>query len=305
MQTLPPLVALRAFEATARLQSVSRAAAELHVTHGAISRHVRSLEQVLGAALFVKRGRGLALTDTGERLRVAASEAFALLGDTWATLTCPGGQAPLVLSCSGSLLARWVIPRLARLERDLPGLRLHLSASERPPEADLAGMDAALLLAQPPWPSDWNVYELGIERIGPVFSPRLPGAERLLASGPDALLDQPLLHTRSRPQAWPEWAQTQRLDPAQLQFGTEFEHLVYLLEAAVAALGVAIAPYPLVSADLASGRLLAPWGFTETRARWVLCGARRNPDSRIGQLANWLGRELDDRQSSIAPSRTR
>lgn len=71
--------------------------------------------------------------------------------------------------------------------------------------------------------------------------------------------DHALLHTRSRPQAWPEWAQAHGLAPEALRFGTEFEHLVYLLEAAAAGLGIAIAPQPLVAADLAAGRLLAPW----------------------------------------------
>ena len=84
--SLPPLAALRAFEAAARLQSVSRAADALHVTHGAISRHVRSLEQLLGTALFTRQGRGLVLTAAGTRLRDATSEGFALIADTWADL---------------------------------------------------------------------------------------------------------------------------------------------------------------------------------------------------------------------------
>ncbi|APP81247.1 LysR family transcriptional regulator [Xanthomonas hortorum] len=294
---LPPLAALRAFESAARLQSVSRAAQELHVTHGAISRHVRTLEQSLETALFSRQGRGLVLTAAGTRLRDATGEGFALIGETWAgLLRRPGSETPLVLGCSGSLLARWVIPHLSRLQQDLPDVRLHLSASEQAPGPELDGLDAALLLDTPPWPGEWQVHELGVEWIGPVLSPQLASTTQLDGNDPAALLDHALLHTRSRPQAWPEWAQTHGVAPEALRFGTEFEHLVYLLEAAAAGLGVAIAPQPLVAADLAAGRLLAPWGFTPTRGRWVLCAAKRNPDPRIERLAGWLRGALTEDQ---------
>jgi len=286
---LPPLPALRAFEAAARLGSVSRAADELHVTHGAVSRHVRTLEEALGTPLFARQGRGLVLTEAGERLREASGEAFGRLRDTWRDLRRRPGHAPLVLGCSGSLLARWVIPRLARLGEDLPRLTLHLSATEQPPGPDLGGLDVALLLASPPWPSGWRVLALGPERIGPVMSPRMAGAEHSVAD----MGRLPLLGTRSRPQAWPEWAQANGLAPDALQVANDFEHLLYLLEAAVAGLGVAIAPQPLVADDLASGRLVAPWGFVETSAQWVLCADARNGDQRIDAFADWLRRELD------------
>lgn len=288
---LPPLPALRAFEAAARLGSVSRAAEELHVTHGAVSRHVRTLEDALGLPLFARQGRGLVLTEAGERLREASGDAFGRLREAWRELRRRPAHGPLVLGCSGSLLARWVIPRLARLGEDLPRLTLHLSAAEHAPGPDLGGLDAALLLAAPPWPAEWRVHTLGPERIGPVMSPRMAGERPALPAGQIATL--PLLGTRSRPQAWPEWAQAQGIAPQALAISQEFEHLLYLLEAAVAGLGVAIAPQPLVADDLASGRLVAPWGFVQTSAQWVLCAEARNTDRRIDALADWLRRELD------------
>lgn len=148
-QNLPPLNALRAFEAVARLESVSRAATELHVTHGAVSRQVRTLEDALGAALFVRQGRGVALTPLGHRLHGAAAAAFDPLRAAWAELRRGPQQAPLVLGCPGSVLARWVIPRLDRLARERPELQLHLSASDTAPDAQLSGLDAALLIASP------------------------------------------------------------------------------------------------------------------------------------------------------------
>jgi DNA-binding transcriptional LysR family regulator len=296
---LPPLNALRAFEATARLNSVSQAAEQLHVTHGAVSRQLKVLEEHLGVSLFVKDGRGLKLTDAGMRLRDASAEAFDRLRSVCAELTQSTADAPFVLGCSGSLLARWFIPRLGRLNADLPDLRLHLSAGEGDLDPRRPGLDALLLFAEPPWPADMQVYELAAERIGPVMSPLFSGYHRLETAPAAALINEPLLHTTSRPQAWPSWAQQNELDAKALKLGQGFEHLYYLLEAAVAGLGVAIAPEPLVTEDLKAGRLVAPWGFCETPAQLALWLPKRAADGRARQLAQWLKNEL--RQSDHSP----
>jgi DNA-binding transcriptional LysR family regulator len=289
---LPSLNALRAFEATARLSSVSRAAEELHVTHGAISRQLRVLEEELDQPLFTRLGRGIALTATGEQLRDRVAGAFDQLRDGWAELRRERGEAPFVLGCSSSLLARWMIPRLERLERDLPALRLHLSPEEDPLAPQRTEPDAALALASLPWPAGWQVHELAPECIGPVVSPRYAGLTRLLEHGETGLRDEALLHTSSRPQAWPAWAQTCGLEPDSLHYGQGFTRLFYLLEAAVAGLGVAIAPEQLVQDDLLAGRLLAPWGFRQTDASWIMATPRRRNDSRVEALAGWLRKEL-------------
>ncbi|MBU0837577.1 MAG: LysR family transcriptional regulator, partial [Gammaproteobacteria bacterium] len=118
----------------------------------------------------------------------------------------------------------------------------------------------------------------------------------LRSAPPAALLDEALLHTASRPQAWPSWARRQQLDPTQLRLGQSFEHLYFLLEAALAGLGVAIAPQQLVADDLKSGRLLAPWGFVETSARLALWVPARRLDRRAERLAAWLRDELRSAQ---------
>lgn len=289
---LPPLNALRAFDAVARLGGVSQAAAELHVTHGAVSRQLRQLEEDLGVALLAKDGRGVKLTDAGRRLGEASGDAFERLRRVCAELRQAGGEAPFVLGCPGSLLARWFIPRLDRLNRELPELRLQLSASEGELDPRRGGVDATLLFAEPPWPADMQVFELAAERIGPVLSPRHPRFAELQRAEPRALLGEALLHTASRPQAWPQWALAQGLDVGALQLGQGFEHLYYLLEAAVAGLGVAIAPQALVADDLAAGRLAAPWGFAETAARLALWVPARRGDARAERLARWLRTEL-------------
>ncbi|HEY0289229.1 MAG TPA: LysR family transcriptional regulator [Pseudomonas sp.] len=289
---LPPLNALRAFEATARLNSVSQAAEQLHVTHGAVSRQLKVLEEHLGVSLFSKEGRGLKLTDAGIQLRDASAEAFDRLRSVCAELSKGSADAPFVLGCSGSLLARWFIPRLGRLNADLPDLRLHLSAGEGDLDPRRPGLDALLVFAEPPWPADMHVFELARERIGPVLSPRFARFEQLQHAPVQALIEESLLQTTSRPQAWPSWARQNGIDPEALRFGQGFEHLYYLLEAAVAGLGIAIAPEPLVADDLKAGRLAAPWGFSETPAQLALWVPKRAADGRAQQLAQWLKSEL-------------
>ena len=289
---LPPLNALRSFEATARLGGVGRAAQELHVTHGAISRQLRLLEEHLGFALFERAGRGLRLTAAGETLQAACAGAFGQIREAVSGLQRRQRPEALVLGCSGSILARWMIPRLQQLQVDLPQLALHWSAQDGSFTSDQQSLDAVLLLAHAPWPSGWRVRELAPERVGVVVSPQHPAAARLRGHPPSVLLGEPLLHTTSRPQAWPDWALSHGLEPAQLVMGTGFDHLYYLLEAAVAGLGVAIAPEPLVADELAAGRLLAPWGFGATGGVWVLAAPEGVVDARVEVLAEWLSAQL-------------
>jgi len=289
---LPSLNALLAFEAAARLGSVSKAAVELHVTHGAVSRHIRSLEEELGVALFQRQGRGLALTPAGQRLRDTSTAAFAQLRDTVESLRPEASHTPFVLGCPVSLLARWMIPRLERLMADLPGLDLHLRPQEAPFDDALGGLDAAVLAGEAPWPASWRVRPLVRERIGPVASPEFAKAHRLAGRSPEAALELPLLHTQSRPRVWSSWAQAIGVAPAQLSMAQGYPHLYHLIEAAVAGRGLAIAPEPLVADDLASGRLVAPWGFVDSSAEWVLATPSRMPAERSEALALWLKAEF-------------
>lgn len=294
---LPSLNALRAFEATARLNSVSKAAEYLHVTHGAVSRQLKVLEAELGVALFEKDGRGLKLTDAGARLCEGCMDAFGRLRTVCREVAHSLEATPFLLGCSGSLLARWFIPRLGALNADLPDLRLHLSAGEGDVDPHGASWDALLVFAEPPWPAQVHVHDLGAERIGPVISPHHPDFARLAGAPASALMGEPVLHTHSRPQAWPQWASHWGLDPAGLALGQGFEHLYYLLEAALAGLGIAIAPQMLVAEDIRAGRLAAPWGFCETPARLALWVPQHRQDPRAQRLATWLEAALGGNQS--------
>lgn len=296
-RTLPSLNALLAFEAAARLGSVSRAASELHVTHGAVSRHIRALEEDLGIPLFQRQGRGLALTAAGQRLRDTSTTAFTHLRDTCDELRQGTPHAPFVLGCPVSLLARWMIPRLERLMAELPELDLHLRPQEAMFDESLAGLDAAVMAGEAPWPAGWHVHPLANERTGPVASPGYVRAHRLTKSRLASLQEQPLLHTLSRPHAWSQWAESAGVPVRRLVLGQGYPHLYHTIEAAVAGRGVAIAPEPLVADDLASGRLVAPWGFQDVRAQWVLVTPSRVTDARAQTLAQWLVAAFASRES--------
>lgn len=292
--SMPPLSALRAFEATARLGSVTAAADELSVTHGAVSRQLKSLDEHFGVALFVKAGRGIVLTQHGEKLQSGVREAFARLRDSCAALKLDVEEAPFTLACPGSLLARWLIPRLDRLHRELPALKLQVVVSESEQPGMQTDASATLAFAEPPWPADVEVFELMAEQICAVVSPQL--AARIDPTKPETLFANKLLYTTSRLQAWPQWAGAKGLELAPLEAalseGQGFDHLYYLMEAAVAGLGVAIAPKLLVEDDLKSGRLIAPWGSIATSAQLCLWLPSQTNSRRSEPLAAWLKREL-------------
>lgn len=291
--SLPPLSALRAFEATARLGSVTAAADELSVTHGAVSRQLKTLDEHFGVALFTKAGRGLVLTHHGEQLQSGVGEAFAKLRDSCTLLKHEVKDAPFTLACPGSLLARWLIPRLERLNQALPELKLQVvvSDTEQPGQPDA---NATLAFFEPPWPADGEMIALMPEKICAVVSSQL--AAHIDPLSPETLLANKLLYTTSRPQAWPQWANAHGLGQAQLEEalskGQGFGHLYYLVEAAVAGLGIAIAPTLLVADDLTSGRLIAPWGSIETPARLCLWLPPHTNALRSESLAGWLRKEL-------------
>ena len=201
-----------------------------------------------------------------------------------------------MLGCPGSLLARWFIPRLDRLNRDLPELRLQLSASEGELDPRKPGLDATLWYAEPPWPADMRRCSSWPPSASARCSAPTIHAVPTFAAPPSAVLDETLLHTASRPQAWPNWARQQGLDPARLRLGQSFEHLYFLLEAALAGLGVAIAQQ-LVADDLRQGRRWRPGASSRPAPDWR-SGCPRGESTgapsvwRSGCATSWSGNEL-------------
>ncbi|MFF5209119.1 LysR family transcriptional regulator [Streptosporangium sp. NPDC000396] len=281
---LPPLGTLVAFAATVRHGSVTKAAAELHLTHGAVSRQIQQLERAIGVPLFERRHRAVVPTQAAITLAASVNEALGLLSSAARQARRATRSAPLVLSCEPTLLMRWLIPRLPSLSEAAPGLELHLSAAGGPVQFSREGIDVAIRRNDFELPPDVHAMRLFAERIGPVCTPAL--AHGLTGSADLAGLTR--LHTRTRMSAWPEWARLRQL-PLVAAPERTFEHFYLSLEAATAGLGVAIGPVALVHNDLAAGRLAAPFGFEADGSAYVLL-TKHPPDgdARVLALHAWL-----------------
>lgn len=277
MRRLPPLNTLRMFEAAARHLSFSAAAAELCVTHGAVSHQIRQLEDWLGHTVFQRHAGGVRLTAAGSRLQTVAEQALTQLEACCTAIAQDGVRREIVLGAPGSFLANWLIPHLERFESVHPDIRLHLQTSGELAELATRRLDALIVSGTAPWPRTVSSTVLQEELIGPVCAPHWSP----LPDTPLALQGQALLHTASRPTAWQEWAAALHLAPDGFAQGRRFDHLPLMLEAATAGLGIGIAPALLVEREIARGQLCAPLGFCPGTHTFSLCVA----SSRAGEPA--------------------
>lgn len=283
-----PLGELRCFEAAARLESFTQAAQGLNLTHGAVSRAVRALEDELGVALFERRHRRVLLTAAGRKLFQATQQAFGILDHTALELRQQALDAPLVLSCEPTLLMRWLIPRLPAFQQAHPDINLQLVAGGGPFSFH-DGITAAIRRNDFDWGKQVHSLALFSEKVGPVCQPgalsRMTIAEgSLLSLRPGAKL----LHAATRPDAWWHWAQQQGMalvgHPEQ-----RFDHFYFSLQAAVAGLGIAMGPWLQVRDDLAAGLLSAPFGFMPDGSGYYLLSPQPIvPGSALARLAEWL-----------------
>lgn len=284
---LPSLNALAAFEAAARLGRMTLAAEEMSVTHGAISRHVRHLEDVLGIRLFEGPKNALRLTEAGQRLLSHLTAGFDSL-EAGVRAVADEEDGTLDISCTGTFSMRWLIPRLYRFREVHPGIQVRLSASYEPIDFARERYEVAIRLTDHSLPPGAPVTNLFEEYIGPVLSPAL--ASRLGLAQPRDLGSAPLLHTVTRRYAWEDWAARAGWQPGSDLAGAEYEHFYYMLEAATGGLGVGIAPWPCVIDDIRAGRLVAPFGFIPSGMHYV--AARRPRRSRKAQaFCAWLAEE--------------
>lgn len=244
---LPSLNALRAFEAMARTGAATRAARELGVTHGAVSRQVKALEAALGVRLFQGPRHRLELTEAGRALAVELTRGFDVL--TTAVARTRSDGMDLHIAVHASLSVKWLIPRLADFAERVPGVRLHLSALE-PEAVSHPGAELAIRLMDRTRAEALGGIILAENEIGPVIrADRV--AEYAAASR---------LVSRTHPRAWRDW---QRLSGGPLPGGPErpVEHLHFAVDAALAGWGVAALPRLLVQGEIEKGHLAAPHGF--------------------------------------------
>jgi DNA-binding transcriptional LysR family regulator len=283
---LPPLNALRVFDAAARHQAFGKAAEELHVTHGAVSRQIKLLEDSLGMALFERRNRGVFLTDRGKQLFDLTRALFEQLAAGLAKLRQPAADAPLVLSCEPTIAMMWLIPRLPDFQRQHPGVQVHLYAAGGPVDFAAQGVDVALRRNDFEWDAALHAERVCEEWTGPVCRPGLPGA-----AADDGWGGAPALGSATRPQAWRQWSQAAGRKPPK-RAGLAYEHFYLSLQAAAAGLGVAIGSALMACDAVRDRRLEAPCGFVRDGSAYFLLSPRPcAEDPRAQAFLEWLRRE--------------
>lgn len=248
---LPGTAALAAFEAAARLGSFTRAAAELNLTQGAISRHVAQLEAQLGVALFHRVRQRIGLTPAGRYFAEQAREVLSRLAQASArTIAFDSGGGTLDLAILPTFGARWLMPRLPDFFARHRDISINFSTRVRPFDLRAEGIDAAILSGAPTAPGLVCLRFLG-EELVPVAAPAL--AECVHA--PADLLHLPLLLQETRLDGWDRWFRTQGLQRGTDQPALVFEQFLLVIRAAVAGLGCALVPSILVQDEIDSGEL--------------------------------------------------
>lgn len=284
---IPSNSALLAFEASARHGSFARAADELALTEGAISRQISRLEAFLGVTLFERVGNRVRLLPNGERYALQVRESLDRLErDSQYLMGQPNGGANIDIATIPTFAARWLIPRLGRFREKHPNIIVHLAERMEPFVLAGSGFDAAIHFDHPAW-TGMRTHRLLQETLVPVCHPTLLGS----AEAPPSLDELPRLHRRQNPDAWQRYAQEAGIVLTNPAIGPRYDLHVMLIEAALAGLGVALVPRLYVETELAEGRLVAPWPDGQSISKTfclILPEPIRLSDGPIQDFANWL-----------------
>ncbi|MDX3907088.1 MAG: transcriptional regulator GcvA [Pigmentiphaga sp.] len=258
MRRLPPLNAIRAFEAAARHLSFTKAANELCVTHGAVSRQVAALESHLGLPLFHRLNHQIQLTDEGRALLAEVGPALDRIALSTYSLTRKAGRVVLAVNAPPTFTMKWLIPRLSGFQRLHPEVELRMTTSIAPVETmALPELDAVIRRLGAPL-SRYECHEFLRTNLIAVCAPEI--LERAPVRGPADLRQHTLINASTHPQAWEQWFAAAGLE-AVVPAGTlMFEEMYFAHQAAVDGLGIALVPEPLAIDDIAAGRLTAPLG---------------------------------------------
>lgn len=299
LRRLPPLNALRSFEAAARLQSFSRASEELHVTPAAVSHQVKALEDFLGVQLFKRLPNGLQLTRAGRSCLPKLREGFDLLAEAIGQLRSDPVPGTLSVEAAPTFAAKWLAPRLHRFVAAHPGVDVQIHASTRlidaslhGAEAEPSGADVSIRFGSGNDP-ELRVAKLLDVSVTPMCGARLLEGERPLRDPAD-LREHVLIHDNigsddGRP-LWQVWLEGAGVADVDLARGLRFNHAVLALEAAADGLGVALGMPQVAAFDLASGRLVAPFEFRLplAAAYYVTTPADRRDRPEVAAFREWI-----------------
>ncbi len=295
---LPPLKALRVFEAAARHLSFTRAAEELHVTQAAVSHQVKALEDYLGMPLFRRRNRALRLTAPGQDYLPAVRRAFEVLRDATERLLQSRGRETLTVSVLPSFAARWLVPRLGRFVHANPDIDLRVAPSEQLADFERDGVDVGIRYGLGRYPG-LRADRLLSEDIFPVCSPALQRGDKPLQRPAD-LCHHVLLHDDDHGD-WRTWLLAAGVDTVDPGRGPVFTDSSMLIQAAIAGQGIALARGVLVRDELAAGRLVQPFTLSlpTDYAYYIVCPAAAAERPALARFRQWL---LGEAQAAAAPS---
>jgi LysR family transcriptional regulator, glycine cleavage system transcriptional activator len=255
MTRLPPLNPLRAFEAAGRLKSIRKAAEELSVTPGAVSRQIQLLEDHLGIKLFRREPRAILLTAAGEQYFSAITGHFEGIREATEKLTGARSGEVLKIRAYTTFAMKWLIPRLSSFQSLHPHMEVRITTSLEAVDFEHEDVDGAIRLGDGNWPG-YEVDKLVRNELSPVCSSAYRDRVNL-QSGAD-LKNLPLLHSLARPDDWMLWLKAAKLADIDPYAGPKYASSVLAYQAALEGQGIAMAQRVLVSDELATGRLIEP-----------------------------------------------
>ncbi|MBL8808263.1 MAG: transcriptional regulator GcvA [Rhodospirillales bacterium] len=293
LRNLPPISALRAFEAAARLKSFTMAADELGLTQSAISHQIHSLEDQLGFELFHREPRRIVLTVKGEKLAASVREGLGVVAQALRELTRVDSGPRLTVSTLPGFAVKWLFPRLIRFDERHPEIELAIATTGQLADFSAGEVDVAIRYGTGRYPG-LHVEKILDEDMFPVCAPRLlkgPKALRVpadLARAP--LLHDDILALDGQSPGWRTWFDVAGVTDIDLSKGRRFGQSNMSIQAAIEGLGVALGRSPLVVDDLAAGRLVRPFDISAPSgyAHYLVCPARSLAIPKVAAFRDWL-----------------
>jgi LysR family glycine cleavage system transcriptional activator len=306
LRRLPPLNALKAFEAAARSESFTRAAEELCVTQGAVSHQVKALEATLGIKLFNRERQRLLITEAGREYLAVVRDALDRIAVGTDRLTQRQSSGVLTLSTSPDFAAKWLVHRLGRFAEAHPDIDLRVSATMHHVDFAREDVDLAVRHGDGHWVG-LDVVRLCSEQLFPVCSPKLASGRNRITKA-SGLLKFPLLRLEDS-KAWSQWFDAAGVADADVSHGPILNRASMLIDAAVDGQGVALARTALAAWDLINGRLVKPIDVSlrVSKTYWIVCPKATSALPKITIFRNWLLAEAADdarRLKMLAPSKS-
>jgi DNA-binding transcriptional LysR family regulator len=298
---LPPLNSLRLFEASARLLSFKNAAEELLLTPSAVSHGIQSLENWIGAALFLRTTKGLVLSEGGKLYLPVVQQALDLLATGSAQVASRHGLGHLSISVAPTFGTRWLLPRLHRFRELHPNIPIVIDTARERVQLSDSGVDLAIRMGRGNWHS-FIADRLFTEEMVPVCAPSIFERIREIVD----FSKVPLIHVTSAKEDWSVWCRTTGRQPPNSAAGLRFDTIQMAFLAAAQGLGVVIGRKPLVDDELSAGLLRQVWEAVPSKTSyWLVAPEDRADDPRIMAFRAWILQEIAHPASNAVNARER